>query len=63
MVGITGDLKILFLDGLTPFRVSVECRVSLGSGELRSDQLGPSEWCALRRIITYATSDLLLAAS
>ena len=58
------------MDGLTPFGVSiacrvfsVECRVPLGSGELRSGLLGPSEWCTLQRIIKYAISDVLLAAS
>ena len=40
MVGITGDPRILILDGLTPFGVSAERRVSVHSGELRSGQLG-----------------------
>ena len=52
VVGITGDLRILIMDGLTPFGdgggvSSVECRVSLLSGELRSAQISPSEWCIL----------------
>ena len=34
VVGITGIPRILILDGLTPFGASVECRVSLSSGEL-----------------------------
>ena len=42
---------------------SVECLVSLGSGELRSGQLGPSEWCTLRWILKDVISDLLLAVS
>ena len=63
VVRITDDSRILILDGLTPFGVSVECRVSLGSGELRAGQLGPSEWCTLRWTIKCMISDLLLAAS
>ena len=59
MFGITGDPKILISDGFTPVSVRVfgfglsvvECRVSVRSGELRSGQLGPSEWCTLRWII------------
>ena len=42
---------------------SVECRVSLGSRELRSSLLDSSEWCTLPWIITYVISSLLLAAS
>ena len=63
VVGITGNPRILILDGLTPFGASVECRVSLSSGELRSAQLGSSGWGVLWWIIRYFISDLLLAAS
>ena len=52
MVGITGDPRMLILDGLTAFGISVvcsgvwstgvECRVSVRSGALRSGQLGSS---------------------
>ena len=64
MVGITGDPRILILDGLTPFGVSVRvsCGVSLGFGELRSAQLGSSEWGSSWWIIRYFTPDHLLLA-
>ena len=41
----------------------VECRLSRGSGELRSAQLGPSKWCTLWCIIRCFVSDHLLASS
>ena len=48
VVGITGDPRMLILDGLTRLSVfecsSVVYGVSVRSGELRSGQLGPSEW-------------------
>jgi len=62
VVGITGIPRILILDGLTPFGASVECRVSLSSGELRSAQLGSSGWGVLWWIIRYFISDLLAAS-
>ena len=60
MVGITGDPRILILDGLTPF--GIECRVSARSGELRSAQLGSSERCTLLWIVPYFVPDRLMAA-
>ena len=51
MVGITGDPRVLILDGLAPFGVG--CRVLVRSRKLRSGQLGPSEWCTLWWIIRY----------
>ena len=63
VVGITGDPRILIVDGLPPF--GVECRVSSVSvrfGELRSAQLGSSE-CTLWWTIRYFIPDLVLAVS
>ena len=42
---------------------SVECRVSVHSGELRSAQLGSSEWCTLRPDNKYVIPNLVLAVS
>ena len=61
VVGIAGDPMILVLDGWTPF--SVERRVSLCSGELRSAHLGSSEWGILWWITRYVLPDVLLTAS
>ena len=43
MVGKTGDPRILILDALTPFGVSVKCRESVRPRALRSGQVGPSD--------------------
>ena len=60
MVGITDDPRILIFRWFETLRD--QCRVSLGSEELCSGQLRPSEWCTLRWIIKYVTSDLLAAS-
>ena len=52
MVGITGDPRILILDGLTPCGVSVECRVSCVSSFR-----GTSFWSARFVRVVYLMVD------